>query len=177
MALEDVLESLKNFDPEQLNDINNIGSLPVAVKIILWLICFSGALVAGYFMHVTNLQSELSGLRYAPVVTTGNQPGRTVGYFGICFSTIKLATRRVTGQRPTKIPHRSACASCRTALNAGSAIPLRTGLRGSNPGPRYHISHESGMQIIPSQNRILDNASIFPSPGVLHRPVIQRESP
>ncbi len=31
-----------------------------------------------------------------------------LGYFCTCFSTTKLATRRVTGQRPTKMPHRSA---------------------------------------------------------------------
>ncbi len=45
-------------------------------------------------------------------ITTGIgsliQPGRTVPYFCPCFSTTKLATRRVTGQRPTKMPQRIA---------------------------------------------------------------------
>lgn len=59
MAMEDILDSLKNFDTEQLNDINNVGSWPIAVKVILWIIVFIGALALGYFMHVTNLQQEL----------------------------------------------------------------------------------------------------------------------
>lgn len=60
MAMEDVLESLQNFDPEQLNDINNVGNWPMAVKIIIWVLLFAGALAAGYFLHVTNLQGSLA---------------------------------------------------------------------------------------------------------------------
>ena len=60
MAMQDLLESLQNFDVDQLNDINNVGSWPVAVKVILWVLVFVGALTIGYFMHVTNLQAELS---------------------------------------------------------------------------------------------------------------------
>ena len=63
MAMQDLLESLQNFDLEQLNDVNNVGSWPVAVKIIIWVVCFSGALAVGYFLHVTNLQSELGGVQ------------------------------------------------------------------------------------------------------------------
>ena len=57
---QDILESLQNFDTDQLNDINAVGSWPMAVKVIIWLIVFIGALVAGYFVHVTNLQTELA---------------------------------------------------------------------------------------------------------------------
>ena len=64
MAMQDLLESLQNFDLDQLNDVNNVGSWPVAVKIIIWVLCFAGALAVGYFMHVTNLQGELSGLQF-----------------------------------------------------------------------------------------------------------------
>jgi len=60
MALEDVLEGLKNFDTDQLNDLNNVGSWPFAVKIIIWILVFVGALTAGYFVHVTNLQTDLA---------------------------------------------------------------------------------------------------------------------
>ena len=60
MALEDVVESLKNFDTDQLNDLNNVGSWPFAVKLIIWVLAFVGALTAGYFVHVTNLQTELA---------------------------------------------------------------------------------------------------------------------
>jgi type IV pilus assembly protein PilO len=60
MAIEDVFDSLKNFDTDQLNDLNNVGSWPFAVKLIMWVVVFVGALAAGYFAHVTNLQTELA---------------------------------------------------------------------------------------------------------------------
>ena len=58
--IQDILESLQDFDTDQLNDINAVGSWPMAVKVIIWTIVFVGALVAGYFVHVTNLQTELA---------------------------------------------------------------------------------------------------------------------
>ncbi len=63
MAMEDLVDSLKNFDLDQLNDINNVGSWPVAVKAIIWILCFAGALTLGYFLHVTNLQKDLAGVQ------------------------------------------------------------------------------------------------------------------
>ncbi len=60
---EDMLESLKNFDTDQLSDLNQVGSWPVAVKVIIWSLVFMGALGAGYFFHVTNLQAELTKLQ------------------------------------------------------------------------------------------------------------------
>ena len=57
---QEILESLQNFDTDQLNDLNQVGSWPMAVKVIIWVIVFVGALAAGYFVHVTNLQSELA---------------------------------------------------------------------------------------------------------------------
>ena len=62
MAMEDLLESLQSFDIDQLNDINNVGSWPLAVKVIIWVICFSGALGLGYFFRVTDLQQELAAV-------------------------------------------------------------------------------------------------------------------
>ncbi|XOV87095.1 MAG: type 4a pilus biogenesis protein PilO [Pseudomonadota bacterium] len=60
MAVQDLLESLQSFDMEQLNDFNNVGSWPMPVKVIIWLLVFAGAIAAGYFAHVTNLQQDLA---------------------------------------------------------------------------------------------------------------------
>lgn len=59
MALQDLIESIQNFDPDQLSDFNNVGSWPLAIKIILWVVVFGGALGAGYFLHITKLQESL----------------------------------------------------------------------------------------------------------------------
>lgn len=67
MAIQDMMESLQNFDMEQLNDFNNVGSWPLAIKIILWTIAFVGALALGYFLHVTNLQTELANAQQKEV--------------------------------------------------------------------------------------------------------------
>lgn len=60
MAMENLLETLQNFDMEQLNDLNNVGSWPLAIKAIIWIVAFSGALAGGYIAHVTNLQADLA---------------------------------------------------------------------------------------------------------------------
>ena len=59
MAMEDILQNIKNFDFDQLNDFNNVGNWPIAVKIIMWLVTFAGALALGYFLHITNLMLDL----------------------------------------------------------------------------------------------------------------------
>ena len=59
MAMAELLESLRDFDLDKLNDLDNIGSWPLAVKIIIWLLIFIGALTFGYFLHVTELQKQL----------------------------------------------------------------------------------------------------------------------
>lgn len=63
MAMNDLLESLQSFDMDQLNDFNNVGSWPMAVKVIMWVLTFAGALALGYFLHITNLQEELKGVQ------------------------------------------------------------------------------------------------------------------
>ena len=60
MAMQDLVESLQNFDMDQLNDVNNIGSWPIAVKVIIWILAFVLALVGGYFGHITGMQGELA---------------------------------------------------------------------------------------------------------------------
>ena len=58
MALEDTLRSLREFD---INDINldNIGTLPVVVKVILGLLLFAAVLAGGYYYHIKDLQLQL----------------------------------------------------------------------------------------------------------------------
>ena len=58
-SLEQLFESLRSFDYEELNDLDNVGSWPLAVKIILWILIFAAAIGLGYFLHITNLQAEL----------------------------------------------------------------------------------------------------------------------
>ena len=58
--VQEILESLQNFDTDQLNDLNQVGNWPMAVKFIIWIVAFVGALGAGYALHVTNLQSDLA---------------------------------------------------------------------------------------------------------------------
>lgn len=67
MAMEDLLESLQSFDLEQLNDFNNVGSWPMAVKAIILVLAFSGALALGYFLHITNLQVNLKKVQVREV--------------------------------------------------------------------------------------------------------------
>lgn len=57
---DDILESLKNFNLDDLNDLNQVGSWPMPVKVIIWILAFSGALAGGYFAHITNLQADLA---------------------------------------------------------------------------------------------------------------------
>ncbi|MEO0435875.1 MAG: type 4a pilus biogenesis protein PilO [Pseudomonadota bacterium] len=58
MALSDSLQSLQEFD---LNDINldNIGTLPLLVRIILCILVLALVLAGGYYWHVKQLQSSL----------------------------------------------------------------------------------------------------------------------
>ena len=63
MAAADLMKSLRNFDMGQLNDFNSVGSWPSAVKIIIWILVFFGCLMPGYFLHITDLKSELNGVR------------------------------------------------------------------------------------------------------------------
>jgi type IV pilus assembly protein PilO len=59
MAAEDVLRSIQNFDINDL-DLDNVGSWPTAVKIIVWAIVLLTVLGLGYFYHIKNLQEELT---------------------------------------------------------------------------------------------------------------------
>ena len=58
MAMEDVLKSLQDFDVNDL-DLDNVGSWPAAVKVIVYMIALVAVLVLGYMYHVKSLQEEL----------------------------------------------------------------------------------------------------------------------
>jgi type IV pilus assembly protein PilO len=55
---EKVLSSLQEFDINDL-DLENIGSWPIAVKVIMWVVAFTIVLTVGYIYHVQGLQDAL----------------------------------------------------------------------------------------------------------------------
>lgn len=59
MALQDTLRSLQELDVNDL-DFENIGSWPLAVKVIVWLIVLVAVLGLGYVYHVKGLQETLA---------------------------------------------------------------------------------------------------------------------
>jgi len=61
VAIQDVLNELQDFDINDL-DFENIGSWPVAVKAIVWMLVFVGVIAAGYFYIVADLQTELASV-------------------------------------------------------------------------------------------------------------------
>lgn len=58
MALSDSLEQLKTLDVNNL-DVNNIGSWPGPVKLILMIVLFGVVLGLGYSLHITEKQEDL----------------------------------------------------------------------------------------------------------------------
>ncbi|MEE4108665.1 MAG: type 4a pilus biogenesis protein PilO [Halieaceae bacterium] len=58
MALEDSLRSLREFDVNDIS-LDNIGTLPVAIKAVLCLLLFAAVLAVGYYYHVKDLQLQL----------------------------------------------------------------------------------------------------------------------
>jgi len=59
VALEDTLRSLREFDVNDIS-VDNIGTMPVPIKIILGLILFGAVLAAGYYYHIKDLQASLA---------------------------------------------------------------------------------------------------------------------
>jgi len=58
MAFEDVLDSLREFDVNDL-EVDNVGSWPIAVKIFIWAALLTMVLVVGYYYHIEGLQLQL----------------------------------------------------------------------------------------------------------------------
>jgi type IV pilus assembly protein PilO len=59
MALEDTLRSVREFDLSDL-DLDNVGSWPLAVKILIWAFLLIAVLVGGYYWHIEKLQQQLT---------------------------------------------------------------------------------------------------------------------
>lgn len=57
-----ILNDLKNFDWNDLQNLDTIGVWPGPVKFLIILFIFSGCLTAGYFLHIQNLQTDLQGV-------------------------------------------------------------------------------------------------------------------
>ncbi|MEZ5570789.1 MAG: type 4a pilus biogenesis protein PilO [Halioglobus sp.] len=59
MALEDTMRSLREFNLSDL-DLDNVGSWPIAIKVIVWALLLIVVLVAGYYYHIADLQLQLA---------------------------------------------------------------------------------------------------------------------
>ncbi|MEH6582213.1 MAG: type 4a pilus biogenesis protein PilO [Halioglobus sp.] len=58
MAFENTMRGLSEFDINDL-DLDNVGSWPPIIKIIIWLLLIAAVLAGGYFYHIKDLQAEL----------------------------------------------------------------------------------------------------------------------
>lgn len=58
MALQDSLDQFRSIDFNNL-DVNNIGSWPAAVKLIVMVVLFVLVAGVGYYLHITDKQQEL----------------------------------------------------------------------------------------------------------------------
>ena len=59
MALEDTMRSLREFDLGDL-DMDNVGSWPILIKVLIWLALLTAVLVGGYYYHIEDLQLQLA---------------------------------------------------------------------------------------------------------------------
>ena len=56
--LESLQEQIQNFDPNELS-LENIGSWPMFVKVIAWVVVFVGIIFAGYKLIISDMQMNL----------------------------------------------------------------------------------------------------------------------
>lgn len=57
MAMEDSLRALREFDLSDLN-VDNLGTLPMVLKVILGALLFVAVLAGGYYFHVEDLRLQ-----------------------------------------------------------------------------------------------------------------------
>lgn len=62
MAIKEAFEELKGFDVNEL-DLEGIGTWPILVKTIVWLIAFGAVLIGGYYYVVADMQVQLSSVQ------------------------------------------------------------------------------------------------------------------
>lgn len=60
--IKNITDDLRNFDWNDLQDVDTIGIWPAPVKVIIILVIVIGCLAGGYFFHIQNLQAELQGV-------------------------------------------------------------------------------------------------------------------
>ena len=58
MAFEDTMRSLREFEVGDL-DLDNVGSWPVSIKVLIWLMLLVAVLAGGYYYHIEGLQLQL----------------------------------------------------------------------------------------------------------------------
>lgn len=58
MALQDSFDQFKAIDFNNL-DVNNVGSWPAMVKVLVMMVLFVLVIGVGYYLHITDKQSEL----------------------------------------------------------------------------------------------------------------------
>jgi type IV pilus assembly protein PilO len=61
--IQNITNDLRNFDWNDLQDVDTIGIWPGPVKAIIVLAIIAGCLAGGYFFHIKNLQAELQGVK------------------------------------------------------------------------------------------------------------------
>jgi len=61
-GMKNAISDLRNFDWNDLQDLDTIGVWPAPVKVLLVLVVFSACLVAGFFLHIQNLQTTLQNV-------------------------------------------------------------------------------------------------------------------
>ena len=55
-----IIDDLRGFDWNDLQDLDTIGFWPAPVKAIITVIIFSSCIAGGYFFHIQNMQIELT---------------------------------------------------------------------------------------------------------------------
>ncbi len=58
--ITNIIDDLRGFDWNDLQDLETIGSWPAPVKAIITVIIFSSCIAGGYFFHIQNLQIDLT---------------------------------------------------------------------------------------------------------------------
>ena len=57
-----IIDDLRGFDWNDLQDLDTIGFWPAPVKAIITVIIFSSCIAGGYFFHIQNMQIELTAV-------------------------------------------------------------------------------------------------------------------
>lgn len=61
--IQNIANDLRNFDWNDLQDVDTIGIWPGPVKAVIVLAIVAVCLAGGYFFHIKNLQAELQGVK------------------------------------------------------------------------------------------------------------------